>query len=37
MGGDKEAFKEFLKYVKYILWFISCESGEIYEDDLEYL
>lgn len=36
-GGDKEASKESLKHAKHILWFISCESGEIHEDDLEYL
>ncbi len=36
-GGDKEASKESLKHAKHILWFISCESGEIHKDDLEYL
>ncbi len=36
-GGDKEASKESLKHAKHILWLISCESGEIHEDDLEYL
>ncbi|MCQ2891934.1 acyl carrier protein [Helicobacter pylori] len=35
--GDKEASKESLKHAQHILWFISCESGEIHEDDLEYL
>ncbi|WQX13248.1 dynamin-like GTPase family protein [Helicobacter pylori] len=35
--GDKQVSKESLKHAKYILWFISCESGEIHEDDLEYL
>ncbi|MGL2620511.1 dynamin family protein [Helicobacter pylori] len=35
--GDKEASKESLKHAKHVLWFISCESGEIHEDDLEYL
>ncbi|WQX20157.1 dynamin-like GTPase family protein [Helicobacter pylori] len=35
--GDEQASKESLKHAKYILWFISCESGEIHEDDLEYL
>ncbi|MGL2403071.1 dynamin family protein [Helicobacter pylori] len=36
-SGDKEASKESLKHAQYILWLISCESGEIHEDDLEYL
>ncbi|WP_139520866.1 dynamin-like GTPase family protein [Helicobacter pylori] len=36
-GGDKEASKESLKHAKHILWFISCESGEIHKNDLEYL
>lgn len=36
-GGDKEASKESLKHAQNILWFISCESGEIHEGDLEYL
>ncbi len=36
-GGDKEASKKSLKHAKHILWFISCESGEIHKDDLEYL
>ncbi len=35
--GDKEASKESLKHAQNILWFINCESGEIHEDDLEYL
>ncbi|EJB64512.1 dynamin-like GTPase family protein [Helicobacter pylori] len=35
--GDEQASKESLQHAKYILWFISCESGEIHEDDLEYL
>lgn len=35
--GDKQASKESLKHAQNILWFISCESGEIHEDDLEYL
>ncbi|GAA9884135.1 hypothetical protein VN0670_12340 [Helicobacter pylori] len=35
--GDKEVSKESLKYAKHILWFISCESGEIHKNDLEYL
>ncbi len=36
-GGDEQASKESLKHAKHILWFISCESGEIHKDDLEYL
>ncbi len=36
-GGDKEASKESLKHAKHILWFISCESGELHKDDLEFL
>ncbi|WRC62617.1 dynamin-like GTPase family protein [Helicobacter pylori] len=36
-GGDKEASKESLKHAKRILWFISCKSGEIHKNDLEYL
>ncbi|MCQ2935150.1 dynamin-like GTPase family protein [Helicobacter pylori] len=36
-GGDKEASKESLKHAKHILWFISCKSGEIHKNDLEYL
>ncbi len=35
--GDEQASKESLKHAKHILWFISCESGEIHKDDLEYL
>ncbi len=34
---DEQASKESLKHAKHILWFISCESGEIHEDNLEYL
>nr|WP_258221753.1 dynamin-like GTPase family protein [Helicobacter pylori] len=36
-GGDKEASKESLKHAKHILWLISCESGELHKDDLEFL
>ncbi|MFP6203651.1 dynamin family protein [Helicobacter pylori] len=36
-GGDKQASKESLKHAKRILWFISCKSGEIHKNDLEYL
>ncbi len=36
-GGDKQASKESLQHAKHILWFISCESGEIHKDDLEFL
>ncbi|RVY67611.1 dynamin family protein [Helicobacter pylori] len=36
-GGDEQASKKSLKHAKHILWFISCESGEIHKDDLEYL
>ncbi|MGN8465613.1 dynamin family protein [Helicobacter pylori] len=36
-GGDKEASKESLKHAKHILWLVSCESGDIHKDDLEYL
>ncbi|GAA7232562.1 hypothetical protein ID0464_00670 [Helicobacter pylori] len=36
-GGDKEASKESLKHAKHILWLISCESGDIHKDDLEFL
>ncbi|PUD36296.1 ATPase [Helicobacter pylori] len=36
-GGDKEASKESLKHAKHILWLISCESGGIGSDDLEFL
>ncbi len=35
--GDEQASKESLQHAKHILWFISCESGEIHEDNLEYL
>ncbi len=35
--GDEQASKESLKHAQHVLWFISCESGEIHEDDLEYL
>ncbi|GAA7465648.1 acyl carrier protein [Helicobacter pylori] len=35
--GDEQAPKESLKHAQHILWFISCESGEIHEDGLEYL
>ncbi len=35
--GDEQASKESLKHAKHILWFISCESGEIHKNDLEYL
>lgn len=35
--GDKQASKEYLKRAEHILWLISCESGEIHEDDLDYL
>ncbi|NHA88182.1 dynamin-like GTPase family protein [Helicobacter pylori] len=35
--GDKQASKESLKHAKRILWFISCKSGEIHKNDLEYL
>ncbi|MUU56976.1 acyl carrier protein [Helicobacter pylori] len=36
-GGDKEASKESLKHAKHILWLVSCESGDIHKDDLEFL
>ncbi|WQU99149.1 dynamin-like GTPase family protein [Helicobacter pylori] len=36
-GGDKEASKESLQHAKHILWLISCESGGIGSDDLEFL
>ncbi|RVZ49148.1 ATPase [Helicobacter pylori] len=36
-SGDKEASKESLQHAKHILWLISCESGEIHKNDLEYL
>ncbi|MGN8493051.1 dynamin family protein [Helicobacter pylori] len=35
--GDEQASKESLKHAQNVLWFISCESGEIHKDDLEYL
>ncbi|PUD24658.1 GTPase domain-containing protein [Helicobacter pylori] len=35
--GDEQASKESLKHAQNILWFISCESGEIHEYDLDYL
>ncbi|MGN8459593.1 dynamin family protein [Helicobacter pylori] len=35
--GDEQASKESLQHAKHILWFISCESGEIHEDGLDYL
>ncbi|GAA6826225.1 hypothetical protein VN1226_10780 [Helicobacter pylori] len=35
--GDKQASKESLKHAKHILWLISCESGGIHKNDLEYL
>ncbi len=35
--GDEQASKESLQHAKHILWFISCESGEIHKNDLEYL
>ncbi|WP_367685427.1 dynamin-like GTPase family protein [Helicobacter pylori] len=35
--GDEQASKESLKHAQHILWFISCESGEIHKNDLEYL
>ncbi|RKU88866.1 ATPase [Helicobacter pylori] len=35
--GDKEASKESLKHAKHILWLVSCESGGIGSDDLEFL
>lgn len=37
MDGDEQASKESLKHAEHILWLISCESGEIHKDDLEYL
>lgn len=36
-GGDKAASKESLKHAKHILWLVSCESGGIGSDDLEFL
>ncbi|WP_367689785.1 dynamin family protein [Helicobacter pylori] len=35
--GDEQVSKESLQHAKHILWFISCESGEIHKNDLEYL
>ncbi len=35
--GDRQASKESLKHAKHILWLISCESGEIHKNDLEFL
>ncbi|WRD29098.1 dynamin-like GTPase family protein [Helicobacter pylori] len=35
--GDEQASKESLKHAKHILWFISCESGDLHKDDLEFL
>lgn len=35
--GDEQASKESLKHAKHILWFISCERGELHKDDLEFL
>ncbi len=34
---DEQASKESLKHAQNVLWFISYESGEIYEGDLKYL
>ncbi len=36
-GGDKQASKKSLKHAKHILWLVSCESGELHKDDLEFL
>ncbi|GAA7560942.1 acyl carrier protein [Helicobacter pylori] len=36
-GGDKQASKEYLNHAKHILWFISCERGNIESDGLKYL
>ncbi|GAA6804052.1 GTPase [Helicobacter pylori] len=36
-GGDEQASKEYLKHAEHILWFISCECGEMVKDDLDYL
>lgn len=36
-GRDKQASEECLNHAKHILWLISCESGEIHKNDLEYL
>ncbi|RKV11487.1 dynamin-like GTPase family protein [Helicobacter pylori] len=35
--GDEQASKESLQHAKHILWLVSCESGDIHKDDLEYL
>ncbi|GAA8096868.1 acyl carrier protein [Helicobacter pylori] len=35
--GDEQASKESLKHAEHILWLISCESGGIESDDLEFL
>lgn len=35
--GDEQASKGSLKHAKHVLWFISCESGGIESDDLEFL
>ncbi|GHQ00587.1 hypothetical protein VN1205_10060 [Helicobacter pylori] len=36
-GGDRQVSEEYLNHAKHILWLISCESGEIHKNDLEYL
>ncbi len=36
-GGDRQASKEYLNHAKHILWFISCERGDIEKSDLDYL
>ncbi len=36
-GGDEQASKEYLNHAKHILWLISCESGIVPKDDLDYL
>ncbi|GHQ93173.1 GTPase [Helicobacter pylori] len=36
-GRDKQTSEEYLNHAKHILWLISCESGEIHKNDLEYL
>ncbi|WQS08606.1 dynamin-like GTPase family protein [Helicobacter pylori] len=35
--GDRQASKESLANVKYILWVIDCQHGTIQSDDLDYL
>ncbi|PUD88572.1 ATPase [Helicobacter pylori] len=35
--GDEQASKESLKHAKHVLWFISCECGDLHKDDLEFL